>query len=153
MSPSQMARRCPGARAVGAAQLPGWRFHVNVRGSAAILPSKERVVHGVVWRCTAAHFHMLDKYEGVSWGNYYRRLLMLTLPGGARDFAIVYAGTRNYDGRARVRYMMTAILPGAQAFGLPETYIEELRSWLPDRPIGEKRIPYLGRARPVRFPR
>ena len=148
-----MARRCPGARAMGAAHLPGWRFHVNVRGSAAILPCEGRVVHGVVWRCSVAHFHMLDKYEGVSWGNYRRRLLTLSLQGGASALAVVYAGTRSYDARARVRYMMTAILPGAQAFGLPETYIEELRSWLPDRPIGERRIPYRGRRRPIRFPR
>jgi gamma-glutamylcyclotransferase (GGCT)/AIG2-like uncharacterized protein YtfP len=153
MSPAQMAMRCPGARAVGSAQLSGWRFHVNTRGSASILPNEGSVVHGVVWRCSAAHFHALDKYEGVIWGNYRRRHVSIVMPCGAYAPAIVYAGTRTYDGRARVRYMATAVLPGAKAFGLPDSYIEELRSWLPARLIGEQRIPTRGRARPIRFPR
>lgn len=153
MLPAQMAWRCPGARPVGAARLPGWRFHVNTRGSASILPSEGGVVHGVLWRCSVAHFHTLDRYEGVHWGNYRRRHVRVLLPCGSDSPATVYAGTRVYDGRARVRYMMTAVLPGARAFGLPEPYIDELESWLPDRPIGEKRIPYRGRGRPIRFPR
>jgi len=153
MSPSQMAMRCPGARPVGTAQLSDWRFHVNTRGSASILPSEGRVVHGVLWRCSAAHFHMLDKYEGVSWGNYRRRHVSVMMPCATRVPAIVYAGTRTYDGRARVRYMATAVLPGAKTFGLPEPYIEELNSWLPRNPIGEKSHPSRGKPRPIRFPR
>lgn len=77
---------------------------------------------------------------------------MVELADGRRAHAFVYAGTRTRDGRARVGYMMTAVLPGARAFGLPEEYIAELASWLPARPIGEKRIRYRGRKKPVRFP-
>lgn len=154
MLPAQMARRCPGAQAIGAAELPGWRFHANTRGSASILPQSGAVVHGVLWRCTPDHFHMLDRYEGVHWGNYRRRIVYVHLSdGGVSIAAAVYAGTRTYDGRARVGYMLTAVLPGAQAFSLPEPYIEELRSWLPSPPIGEKRVAYMGRTKPVRFPR
>lgn len=153
MSPAQMAHRCPGAQAVGSAYLSDWRFHVNTRGSASILPKEGSVVHGVLWRCTAAHFHSLDKYEGVSWGNYRRRHVSIMMSGGSDMPAVVYSGTRTYDGRARVRYMATAVLPGAKQFGLPESYIEELISWMPDNPIGEKQISVRGRAKPVRFPR
>lgn len=151
MSPLQMAMRCPGARPVGRAELHNWRFHVNTRGSASILPGKDRVVHGVLWRCSTAHFHALDQYEGVNWGNYRRRHVSILMPCGTTAPAIVYAGTRTYDGRARVRYMATAVLPGARAFALPELYIEELLAWLPDPPIGEKRVPYRGGMRPIRF--
>jgi hypothetical protein len=99
------------------------------------------------------HFHTLDKYEGVHWGNYRRRHAGVVMSCGTPAQAVVYAGTRTYNGRARVRYMTTAVLPGARAFGLPEDYIEELCSWLPDRLIGEKRNPVRGRPRPIRFPR
>lgn len=109
-------------------------------------------VHGVLWRCTHQHFHMLDRYEGVHWGNYRRKLVTVELADGERHHAFVYAGTRNYDGRARVGYMVTAVLPGARHFGLPDQYVAELESWLPSRPIGEKRIRYTGRRTPVRFP-
>lgn len=151
MSSAQMAQRCPGSRPIGRAELHNWRFHVNVRGSASILPNTNSVVHGVLWRCSAAHFHALDKYEGVSWGNYRRRHVSIVLPCGMQTPAIVYAGTRIYSGRARVRYMATAVLPGARAFALPENYIEELQSWLPDPPIGEKSMRYRGSRRPIRF--
>jgi len=151
MSSAQMARRCPGARSAGRAELHNWRFHVNVRGSASILPNENSVVHGVLWRCRPEHFHVLDKYEGVNWGNYRRRHVSIVMPCGTSAPAIVYAGTRIYSGRARLRYMATAVLPGARAFGLPERYIEELRSWLPDRPIGEQRAAYRGGTRPLRY--
>lgn len=153
MLPAQMAVRCPGARAKGAASLPGWRFHANTRGSASILPRQNHTVHGVLWRCTPAHFHSLDQFEGVHWGNYLRKHVRVFLPDGEALTAVTYTGTRLYDGRARVGYMMTAVLPGAQEFGLPKEYIDELRSWLPARPIGDRRKRYQGRKRPVRFPR
>ncbi|HDL17174.1 MAG TPA: gamma-glutamylcyclotransferase [Rhizobiales bacterium] len=153
MSSRQMSQRCPGARPVGSAQLRNWRFHVTTRGSASILPHDGGVVHGVIWRCAPGHFHMLDKYEGVAWRNYRRRHVRVDLACGAAATAITYVGTRIYPGRARVSYMATAVLPGAQAFGLPASYIEELRSWLPHRAIGERRMPYRGGVRPIRFPR
>lgn len=153
MCPRQMAFRCPGARALGASQLHGWRFHVNTRGSASILPSEDSVVHGVLWRCRPEHFHILDRYEGVHWGNYRRRHVEVLTPYGTFDRAIVYAGTRVYAGQARVRYMATAVLPGARSFGLPEGYIEELHSWLPRHPIGEKKVPVRRKPRLLRFPR
>lgn len=153
MLPAQMAVRCPGARPLGPAALPDWRFHANTRGSAAILPRIGHTVHGVLWRCTPVHFHSLDQYEGIHWGNYRRRHVCVLLPDGQSLTAITYTGTRLYDGQARVGYMTTAVIPGAQLFGLPENYIDELRSWLPTRPIGDKRNRYRGRKRPVRFPR
>ena len=39
MSVGQMRARCPAARAVGPAQLDGWRFFINRRGTAAIRPA------------------------------------------------------------------------------------------------------------------
>ena len=127
MSADQMARRCPGARSVGRAALHNWRFHVNVRGSASILPNQDCIVHGVLWRCSALHFHNLDKYEGVSWGNYRRRNVTIIRPCGTSVPAIVYAGTRTYDGIARVRYMATAVLPGAKS-ARPEIILPSAKS-------------------------
>lgn len=153
MSPAQMAERCPGARALGAAALQSWRFHITTRGSASIRPDPDGVVHGVLWRCDAAHFHALDRYEGLHWGNYHRRLVLVDGHGGGRAHALTYVSPRRYPGRARLNYMVTAVIPGARAFGLPEPYIDELHSWLPVRTIGERQRRYRGRTRPLRFPR
>lgn len=153
MHPDVMAERCPGARVAGTARLQGWRFHVTARGSASIVPMDGGTVHGVLWRCDVAHLTMLDRYEGVSWGNYRRRRLFVEIAERGHAPAFSYVNARHYPGRARVGYMTTAILPGAEAFGLPQIYIDELRAWLPDRPIGETRNRYRGSRKPVRFPR
>ncbi len=153
MAPRVMAERCPGARPVGAARLRGWRFHITKRGSASIIRRESGTVHGVLWRCEPAHIHMLDRYEGVAWGNYRRRRLHIETATGDIAPAFSYVNSRHQPGRARVTYMTTAILPGARAFGLPEDYLAELASWLPDRPIGERRMGYNGSRKPLRFPR
>lgn len=153
MHPAQMAERCPGSRPAGPAALPGWRIFFNTRGSAAILRDPDAVVHGVLWRVDAAHVTRLDRFEGVRWGNYHRR--QVRVRGAAADeiAALTYIGARRYPGRPRVNYILTAVLPGAEAFGLPEPYLAELRSWLPARPIGDVRTRYRGGRRAVRFPR
>lgn len=153
MAPSVMAERCPGARPVGRAQLQGWRFHITARGSASIVPEAQGVVHGVLWRCDVAHIHRLDGYEGVFWGNYHRRRLFVDTESDGALPAFSYVNTKRYAGRARVTYMTTAILPGAEAFGLPKDYIDELAAWLPDRPVGDRTSRYRGSRKPVRFPR
>ncbi|MDH3579052.1 MAG: gamma-glutamylcyclotransferase [Hyphomicrobiales bacterium] len=153
MHPDVMAERCRGAKAVGSARLPGWRFHITKRGSASIIPAAEASVFGVLWRCLPAHIHLLDGYEGVAWGNYRRRRLVVDTAARTHIPAFTYVNSRHYPGRARVSYMATAILPGAEAFDLPQAYIDELRAWLPDRPIGETRNRYRGSRKLVRFPR
>jgi len=146
----QMAERCAGARALGRAVLENWRFLITKRGSASIAPAPGRRVHGVLWRCSPEHFHTLDQYEGVRFANYLRRPVTVSDADGRALRAITYVGTRRQAGVARVDYMVTAVLPGALAFGLPEDYCHELSSWLAERPIGEQRIRYRGRRRPVR---
>ena len=96
---------------------------------------------------------MLDRYEGVAWGNYWRRRLHIETSDTDVAPAFSYVNSRHHPGRARVSYMKTAIVPGARDFGLPEAYIQELQSWLPDRPIGEQKNRYRGSRKPVRFPR
>jgi len=154
MHPRVMAARCPGARPLGAARLDGWRFFVNKRGSAAIWPDPAHSVHGVLWRCRSAHIHALDAYEGVAWRNYFRRRLIVA-GAGTEAGAFVYTGNRHLPGVARPNYLLSAVIPGARAFGLPGDYIAHLESWLPRRPLGAQGAGrrYTGKRRPVRFPR
>ena len=146
-----MAERCPGARALGVAQLENWRFVITKRGSASIAPAWGRIVHGVLWRCAPAHVHVLDAYEGVHWGNYRTCRVTVRDEAGRPYRAFTYVANRAPGGRARVDYMLTVVLPAAEAFGLPEDYRRELAGWLPRWPIGEKRRRYRGRRRPLRL--
>lgn len=153
MHPRVMQARCPGARPLGTARLDGWRFLISKRGTASIWPAAGRAVHGVLWKCNLAHIQALDAYEGVRWGNYLRRRLMVVRRGGYVS-AFVYTGNRHMPGVGRSNYLLSAVIPGARRFGLPENYIEFLESWLPRRPLGahgpDRR--YVGRRRPIRSP-
>lgn len=153
MHPVQMRERCPGARPAGIGMLRGWCFRITTRGTAAIVREPGRVVYGVLWRCAPSHFHALDRYEGVHWRNYRRRMVTIETENNGAARAVTYVTNRRYPGRVRLHYMTTAVLPGAEAFGLPEHYVAELRSWLPDRPVGDRRTRYRGRTRPARVPR
>lgn len=153
MHPKQMAERCPGARAVGAGVLEGWRFFITTRGTASIIPDECSRVYGVVWRCGPPHFHALDRYEGVHWRNYARRVVTVASQSRGTLAAHTYVGFRRYPGRARANYLRTAVIPGAQAFGLPCDYIEELESWLPNQIQGPTETRYRGRTKPLRHPR
>lgn len=146
MLPRQMAERCPGARPLGAAVLRDWRFIITTRGTANIERVKGAVVHGVLWSCNLAHIHRLDQFEGVRWKNYIRRMESVELQGERRWTAsFVYVSARRYKARARPNYMLTAVVPGARAFGLPSHYVSELESWLPDYAAGAANHLYRGR--------
>ena len=135
MAPRQMAARCPGARPVGPATLPGWRFIITTRGTANIVNDASHKVHGVLWRCEPRHMTALDRWEGVSWRNYRRRSIIVTLADGRTCTALSYVSSRTYCGPARADYLLSAVLPGARCFDLPADFVNELESWLPRKTI------------------
>ena len=151
MCTEQMAERCPGSVAIGSARLRGWRFHITTRGGASIIPDIQGIVHGVLWRCRPEHLHTLDRFEGVAWRNYFRRRVEVESRELGRARATTYASARTYPGRARTNYMLTRVIPGARAFALPPSYIEELASWLPARALGDCQSRYRGRPTPSRY--
>src|SRR4051794_9122870 len=52
MIASQMARRCPGARLIGPALIRDYRFRINRRGVATVLPETAAIVRGALWSLT-----------------------------------------------------------------------------------------------------
>ena len=66
----QMAKRCPESRYVGVAKLHDWRFQINNRRYANVVPSPGSCVEGLVYRLSLTDEANLDKSEGVSMGVY-----------------------------------------------------------------------------------
>ena len=138
MARHQMKRRCPAARAVGPARLDGWRFIVNRRGTASIIPEDGAEVHGVLWRTTRVCIATLDVFEGVVKGRY-RKLLVAVEHDGMLCQALVYAGRFNHRGRPIRAYLEGTVLPAARAWALPQPYLEELQAWMPHVSVGPTR--------------
>jgi len=132
MDPKQMASRCRGAMAVGRARLaeyelafvwdsPGWGG-----GVATVIPSSGREVWGVVWDLTDEHIEALDRYEGVAIGAYVRDHLDVEAEAGLAH-ALIYLATDTRRKQPSGTYI-DALIRGAQAFSLPESYVEMLRA-------------------------
>ena len=145
MDPKQMASRCPGAMAVGRARLadyelafvwdsPGWGGGVatvipsagSEPGSPYGDPSSGREVWGVLWDLTDEHVEGLDRYEGVAIGAYVREHLDVEAEAGLVN-ALIYLATDTRRKQPSGRYV-DALIRGAQAFSLPESYVEMLRA-------------------------
>ena len=61
----QMAKRCPDSRYVGVGRLHNWRFQINNRRYANVVPSPRNCVEGLVYRLSLTDEANLDKSEGV----------------------------------------------------------------------------------------
>ncbi|KAK7698975.1 hypothetical protein SLS64_012030 [Diaporthe eres] len=92
ISPEQMAHRCPDSIFLGKATLPEYRWQVNERGVANVVPVPKRspqeerkgrrrdhddaddnnavVVEGLIYAISAEDERQLDLYEGVAKGRY-----------------------------------------------------------------------------------
>ncbi|TGJ80070.1 hypothetical protein E0Z10_g8702 [Xylaria hypoxylon] len=75
----QMAARCPNSYYTGRALLPDYRWQINERGYANIVPASGFTVHGLVYELGAGDEARLDRSEGVSSGAYSKAYLPVIL--------------------------------------------------------------------------
>lgn len=119
----QMARRCPAATAGEVVSVPGWRFVINRRGVATLLPDAASQAVGLIWHLTQACERALDGFEGVATGVYRKKT---TLAGGVP--ALVYLAAEERPGPPRAGYL-EGICAAAARLGLEEGYRGMLAGW------------------------
>jgi gamma-glutamylcyclotransferase len=115
------------------AQLPGFRFAFNKRGTngevyANILPEPGQSVWGVIYLCSPAAMRDMDRHEGVS-GRHYERLKVQVVTD-QRDCveAVAYVACAEYlcpNGVPSGAYV-ARIVNGARQHQLPDEYICQL---------------------------
>ena len=121
MDRDAMAARCPDARPVGAAALPGWRFFIGADGWGSVDPSPGSVAHGVLWRLTLRDRAALHAYELLHKGLYDVRTLPV-LRGARRVSAMTYVLRRRVPGEPKPGYI-ELIVRAARDWDLPERYV------------------------------
>jgi gamma-glutamylcyclotransferase (GGCT)/AIG2-like uncharacterized protein YtfP len=134
MSAAQMAARCPGAIALGAALLDGWELKFDRPSTrwggfvADIVPLDGAQVWGVLWQVTSAHLEALDRFEGVANGAYRRVEVSVNTPADhALHSAQVYVVCLPENpGLPSGRYL-EVMVAGAEEHRLPTQYIHQLR--------------------------
>jgi gamma-glutamylcyclotransferase (GGCT)/AIG2-like uncharacterized protein YtfP len=129
MDPGQMNDRCPGSELLGKARLPGYRFIINSRGVATVIPEASGSVHGVLWDIDDRHESALDRHEGVRYNTYFKKEIALENEEGNVVHALVYIARDTEPGTPREGYM-EKIIGAANLHRMPRIYIEELETWL-----------------------
>ncbi len=128
MNQSQMSKRCPGAVCLGTAMLSGYKFTINERGVATVVPGQSSHVYGVLWRINDADEDTLDDYEGVPWRTYSKKTVLVERDTGATQKALIYVASNRTPGKPRKGYL-EGIINAAKEHSLPSKYIKELASW------------------------
>jgi gamma-glutamylcyclotransferase (GGCT)/AIG2-like uncharacterized protein YtfP len=128
MERAAMARRCPGAVALGPARLSGRRY-VIAEGYGSIAPAAGMRVYGVLWRLTPRDLAALNAFESLDSG-LYRRAMLTVETGAQRARALVYVGRRRGKRRPIPGYQ-ERLVAAAQEWRLPPFYVAELRRLAP----------------------
>lgn len=128
MDTEQMRQRCPEADLVSIGTISRWRFRINTRGVATIVPEDESTVYGIIWRLSQVDEQNLDGYEGVEEGLYAKRTMEVRLGDGRRLKAFLYLAKDTEPGTARPGYM-GGIVKAAISNNFPSSYVQELRTW------------------------
>jgi gamma-glutamylcyclotransferase len=126
MDPDTFRRRCPHAKALGLAQLAGYRLAFSRYsrqrrgGSADVVVDDASAVWGVLYEVDDACLAAMDRVEGVPAA--YRREWVEVTAGGKPRQVITYVANKTGDFRPNKSYLKV-ILRGAKAHGLPEEYV------------------------------
>jgi len=138
MSRAAMARRCPGARALGPATLEGYGFFVGLDGWGSVKRKAGATVHGVLWKLTPRDIAALHAYELLHQGLYDVRYLPVRVHG-KRVRAMTYLLRRRGAGRPKPGYV-EMIAAAARAWKLPERYVRSVERWSRSRFTGARVI-------------
>jgi cation transport regulator ChaC len=129
MDMAQMSQRCPETAFIGAGEVKGYRFIINSRGVATVVPDPLGKVYGILWDLTQRNEKTLDRYEGVKWGTYQKVEMNVKMDSGRPVSSLVYVARDDTPGKPRDDYM-ERILAAAKFHDLPEEYVVELESWI-----------------------
>ena len=119
MDTARMKARCPGARLIGGAKLPGYRLVERLY--ADIEPAEGRSVRGVLWSVTEADVASLDRHEGVAAGVYRRGVYAVEFAGrtlGAYCYEMTDRTRLVRDGAAYPPWYEAVCRRGAEAHGV-----------------------------------
>jgi gamma-glutamylcyclotransferase (GGCT)/AIG2-like uncharacterized protein YtfP len=127
MNRGLMQRHCPDAREIGTAALSGYRFVITIDGYASIVPHPGDMVHGVLWQLTPRDIAVLNAYESLDSGLYFKTTLAVRR-NGRRASAMVYIARDGAEGRPKPGYL-DVVLAGAREWRLPEDYVRHIARW------------------------
>ena len=120
----EMAYRCPGARALGKALLPGYRL--EFKSFATIVPSPKESVEGVLWTITDTDESDLDLLEG--YPEFYDKKTVSVEHDNQSYIAMTYIMGPREKGYAPSDGYYNMVSEGYQTFGLSQQQLLDAKN-------------------------
>ena len=120
----EMSYRCPGARALGRAILPGYRL--EFKSFATIVPSPTEQVEGVLWTITDTDELALDMLEG--YPEFYDKKTVSVEHNGQSYIAMTYIMGPRERGCAPSDGYYSMVSEGYQSFGLSQRQLLDAKN-------------------------
>ncbi|KAJ7632847.1 Butirosin biosynthesis, BtrG-like protein [Roridomyces roridus] len=137
----QMSARCPENKYLGIARLVDWRWIINERGYANVIPSEGDEVWALLYELSQSDEKNLDRYEGVP-VDYVKQNLQVEYYGHGEENkkiveALVYVDVERVTGgwppQTEYIHRMNCGIADALAQGISQTYISKyLRQSIPE---------------------
>lgn len=132
MLSARLKERCPSARPLGVAQLPGHelRWHKRSRDGSGKCDvarvESDQAVFGVVYEIDAHEKTDLDRAEGL--GNRYDEKDGTVMLNGTAVAVSIYVATKTDPVRKPYAWYKALVVAGAKEHGLPTPYITSLEA-------------------------
>jgi gamma-glutamylcyclotransferase len=120
----EMAYRCPGARSMGKAILPGYRL--EFKSFATIVPSPKESVEGVLWTITESDESALDVLEG--YPEFYDKKTVSVEHDNQSYIAMTYLMGPRENGHAPSDGYYSMVSEGYQSFGLSQQQLLDAKN-------------------------
>jgi gamma-glutamylcyclotransferase (GGCT)/AIG2-like uncharacterized protein YtfP len=120
----EMSYRCPGARALGRAILPGYRL--EFKSFATIVPSPKESVDGVLWTITDSDESALDILEG--YPEFYDKKTVSVEHDNQSYIAMTYIMGPREQGHAQSDSYYSMVSEGYQTFGLSQQQLLDAKN-------------------------
>jgi len=120
----EMAYRCPGARALGRAVLPGYRL--EFKSFATIVPNPKEQVEGVLWTITEPDELALDMLEG--YPEFYDKKTVSVEHDNQSYIAMTYIMGPREQGYAPSDGYYSMVSEGYQTFGLSQQQLLDAKN-------------------------
>ena len=120
----EMSYRCPRARALGKAILPGYRF--EFKSFATIVPNPKEQVEGVLWTITDTDESALDILEG--YPEFYDKKTVSVEHDNQSYIAMTYIMGPREKGHAPSDGYYSMVSEGYQSFGLSQQQLLDAKN-------------------------
>lgn len=128
MDLDRMLDRCPNANFIEVGELKGYRFIINTRGVASIVPDITSSVNGIIWTIAEEDEAFLDYFEGVKGGWYAKHAVTVCEIGKNNIYnCLVYIASDSKEGKPIEDYF-TNIIKWAKNYQFQQEYIIYLES-------------------------